>query len=72
MSKESWIYVIGGVTGVVALTVWSLWIARPAVTSYATVWQRILAGAMSLYVLAAMLAVGGVAGALFVYFYDRW
>ena len=43
----------------------------PAVTAYQRVWQRVVAGVMSVYVLAAMLGAGGLVGALFLWYYDR-
>jgi hypothetical protein len=43
----------------------------PAVTAYSRIWQRAAAAVLSLYVLAAFVAVGGAGGAAIVWFWDR-
>ena len=51
-----------GVTGVVALIAFVVFIAAPAWTSYGRVWERIAASFLSLYIGAALLGVGIAAG----------
>ena len=46
-------------------------IALPACRAYSTTWQRITAGFLSLYVLAALLLLGAAGGAAIAYYWDR-
>ena len=55
----------------VSLGLWSWLILVPAFTAYTRWWERTAAVVMSLYVLAAMLAAGGLIGAIFLWYYDR-
>ena len=71
MSNDTLTYLIAGVVAVVSLGLWSWLILVPAVTAYTRWWQRTAAVVMSLYVLAAMLAAGGLIGAIFLWYYDR-
>lgn len=71
MSNDSLTYLIAAVVGVISLALWSWLILVPACTAYTRWWQRTAAVVMSLYVLAAMLAAGGLVGAVFLWYYDR-
>jgi hypothetical protein len=42
----------------------------PAVSSYGRIWEKAAAGVLSLFVLAALVMVGVVIGAAFVYYYN--
>lgn len=46
-------------------------IAVPAMQSYSRVWERLAAGFLSLYVLAAVLAIGVVAGGAVIYYWPQ-
>jgi hypothetical protein len=71
MSDRSLTYLICAVAGVASLGLWTWLVAVPAYTSYAKWWERAIALVMSVYVLAAMLAFGGLIGAGFLWYYDR-
>ena len=71
MSNTSITYLVAACTGVFSLAAFTAWVVVPAWTAYGTVWQRLGALFLSLYVLAAMIGAGTGLGALFVYFYDR-
>jgi hypothetical protein len=71
VTTTSWIYVIAGCAGVFSLAAWAWLIVVPAVTSYSKLSERIVAVFLSVYVLAAFVALGGGAGALFLYYFDE-
>lgn len=71
MSNNALTYLIAAVVGVTSLGLWAWLILVPAVTAYSRWWQRTAAVVMSLYVLAAMVAAGGLVGAIFLWYYDR-
>jgi hypothetical protein len=71
MSNNALTYLIAAIVGVTSLSLWSWLILVPAYTAYTRWWQRTAAVVMSLYVLAAMLAAGGLIGAVFLWYYDR-
>ena len=71
MSNNALTYLIAAVVGVSSLALWSWLIVVPAFTAYARWWQRAAAMVMSVYILAAMLAAGGLLGAIFLWYYDR-
>lgn len=62
---------IAGTCGVLALVAFVWFIAWPAWNAYSNLWERIAAGFLSLYVLAALLLVGAAGGAAFAYYWDR-
>ncbi len=71
MSNNALTYLIAALVGVTSVALWSWLILVPAVTAYTRWWQRTAAVVMSLYVLAAMVAAGGLIGAIFLWYYDR-
>ena len=71
MSNESITYLVAACAGVFSLAAYVGFILVPAWTSYSRVWERMVAVVLSLYVLAAILAVGVVGGASIVWFWDR-
>lgn len=72
MSRTNIIYIAVGACAVVGLGVWVSMILVPAWTAYTRLWQRLVAGLLSLYV-AGVMAVSGIAlGVLFVpWVWDR-
>jgi hypothetical protein len=58
-------------SGVFGLAAFAGLILAPAWSSYARLWERVAATVLSLYVLAALLALGVAAGAAVVWFWDR-
>ena len=71
MTNATITYLIAVSAGVLSFGLWAWLIAVPAVRAYEGWWQRTAAVVMSLYVLAAMLAAGGLIGAIFLWYYDR-
>jgi hypothetical protein len=72
MSNTSIIYLVAGCSGALAFAVYVALIVVPAWGSYSRVWQRVAATFLTLYVLAALLAVGVAAGAAIIWFWDRF
>jgi hypothetical protein len=52
-----------GVTSVVAIVAFLIFIATPSWKSYGRLWERVAAGFLSLYIGAAVLGLGIAAGA---------
>jgi hypothetical protein len=71
MSNGGLTYLIGGLCGIAALGAFVWFIAVPAWTSYSRVWERVAASFLALYVLAAMLLLGGAGGVAIAYYWDR-
>lgn len=71
MSNTSITYLIAAVVGVVCLSLWAWLILAPAWGSFSRLWERILAVVMSVYVLAALVALGGGIAAAILYYYDE-
>jgi hypothetical protein len=71
MSNTSITYLIAAVVGVTSVSLWAWLIAVPAFTAYTRWWQRAAAVVMSVYVLAAMVGLGGLIAAIFLWYYDR-
>jgi hypothetical protein len=63
-------YVLFGVTGAVCLAAFVGLILVPAVSSYGRVWEKAVAGLLSLFVLAALIAIGVVLGLVVVLKYN--
>ena len=43
----------------------------PAWTSFSTVWERLVAAVLSIYVLAAFVAAGVMLGGAFLWYFDE-
>ena len=71
MSNKTITYVVAAGCGALALIAW-LWPvrARAGLEAYSHWWERIAATFLTLYVLAALLVVGGLGGALIAYYWD--
>ena len=63
-------YLLFGLAGLVSLTAFVGLILVPAVGSYGRIWEKTVAGFLSLFVLAALVLVGVVAGLVVVYYYN--
>lgn len=72
MSNETITIVVAVGCGALALAAYVTLILIPALTSYSSWWQRIAAGFLSLYVLAAFIIAGAGGGAGIVWFWDRF
>jgi small-conductance mechanosensitive channel len=63
--------IVIGVAAFVSLALWIALIAVPAWRSYWRLRERLLALVMSLYVLAAFVTAGALAGGVVLWYYDR-
>ncbi len=63
--------IVIGVAALLSLAAWTAFVAVPAWRSYWRLRERVLALVMSLYVLAAFVLAGGLAGGLVLWYYDR-
>ena len=63
-------YLLFGVAGLVSLVAFVGLILVPALGAYGRVWEKAAAGVLSLFVLAALVLVGVVAGLAVVYYYN--
>jgi hypothetical protein len=63
--------IVIGVAALVSLIAWLTLIAVPAWRSYWGLRERVLALVMSVYVLAAFVLAGALAGGLVLWYYDR-
>jgi O-antigen ligase len=71
MSNQDITYLVGACMGVVGLVAFGMLVVVPAVTAYRRAWERVAAAVLSLYVLAALVGVGVLAGALVVFEWPR-
>ena len=71
MSNQNITYLVGGCLGVLGLVAFGMLVVVPAVTAYRRAWERVAAVVLSLYVLAALIGVGVLAGALVVFEWPR-
>jgi hypothetical protein len=63
-------YLLFGVAAAICLAAYVGLILVPAVSSYGRIWEKAAAGVLSLFVLAALLVIGVVAGVAVVYYYN--
>lgn len=71
MSNTSITYFVGACAGVFSFAAYVAFVAVPAWNAYSRVWERIAAVFLSLYVLAAMVGVGILVGALVTLNWDQ-
>jgi hypothetical protein len=71
MSNQSITYLVGACLGVLGITAFCALVLVPAVTAYRRVHERIAVVILSMYVLAALVGVGVLLGALIVFEWPR-
>jgi hypothetical protein len=71
MSNQAITYLVGGVLGVFGLAAFCALVVVPAATSYQRPLERVGAVILSLFVLAALIGIGILAGALIVFEWPR-
>jgi uncharacterized membrane protein len=71
MSNQTITYLVGAVLGVFGIAAFCALVVAPAVTAYRTPLQRVAAVILSLYVLAALVGIGILLGALIVFEWPR-
>jgi hypothetical protein len=59
-------------TGLVAAVAYAMFIFVPAWGSYGRAWERVAAGFLTLFILAAMIGLGTALGGAIVWFYDQY
>lgn len=72
MSNQAITYLVGACLGVFGLAAFCALVIVPAVTAYRRPLERVAAVVLSLYVLAALLGIGVLAGALVVFEWPRF
>jgi hypothetical protein len=71
MSNTAITQLVAACAGVLGLAAFVGLVLVPVVSSYQRVWERIVAGLLSLWVLAALVGVGVLAGAAVIYYWPR-
>ncbi len=72
MTNETITYVVGAGLGVLGLIAFAVLVVVPAITAYRRPMERVAVVVLSLYVLAALVGVGVLAGALVVLEWPRF
>jgi hypothetical protein len=63
-------YLLFGAAGLVSLVAFVSLILVPALSSYGRIWEKAVAGFLSIFVLVTLVLVGVVIGLAFVYYYN--
>jgi hypothetical protein len=63
-------YILFGAAGLIALVAYVGLILVPALGSYGRIWEKAVAGILSLVVLVALVLTGVVVGLAIVYYYN--
>lgn len=71
MTGTSVTYLVGACAGVFGVAAYAGLILVPALSAYTKLWERVAATILSLYVLAALVGAGALAGLALVYFWDQ-
>jgi hypothetical protein len=71
MSNQSITYLVAACAGVFGLAAFAALVVVPAVTAYRRPLERVAVVILSIYVLAALIGVGILAGALVVFEWPR-
>jgi hypothetical protein len=71
MSNQDVTYLVVAGAGALSLVVWIALVLVPAWTAYSRLWERLAATVLSLYVLAAFVAIGAAVGAAFLWYFDE-
>ena len=72
MSNQAITYLVGACLGVFGVAAFCALVVVPAVASYRRPIQRVAAVVLSLYVLAALVGIGVLLGALIVFEWPRF
>jgi cytochrome c biogenesis protein CcdA len=71
MSNQSVTYLVAACAGVLGLAAFCVLVVAPAITAYRRPLEKAAVVVLSLYVLAALVGVGVLAGALIVFEWPR-
>ena len=66
IGNQYWLF---GAAGLVCLVAFVTLILAPAVNSHGWIWEKAAAGFLSVFVLAALVVLGVLAGLVIVYYY---
>jgi hypothetical protein len=72
VSNATVTYLVGACLGVFGIVVFCTLVMAPAITAYRRPLERVAAVILSLYVLAALVGIGVVLGALIIVEWPRW
>jgi hypothetical protein len=72
MSNQSVTYLVGACLGVFGLCAFGAFVVAPAITAYRRPLERVAVVILSLYVLAALIGIGIVVGAVVVLEWPRF
>lgn len=72
MTSKDTIYLVSACCGVMGAAAWFGLILVPAWSAYTRIWQRLAAGVLSLYVLAAMMGIGLMLGGGVIWVWDHY
>ena len=64
-------YLLFGVAGVICLAIFVSLILSPALSAYGRLWEKVAAGFLSLFVLAALIVGGVVIGLVIVLYWPE-
>lgn len=71
MSNDAIVQLVAVCAGVLGFAAFLALVTVPVVATYERVWERIVAGLLSLWILAALVGVGVLAGAAVIYYWPR-
>jgi hypothetical protein len=71
MSNQTWTYIAVGGAGGLSVILWVALVLVPAWTSFSSLWERLVATVLSVYVLAAFVLAGALLGAGFLWYFDE-
>jgi hypothetical protein len=71
MTDNEKTYLIAGIAAAISLLAWLLLVVIPAWKSYWRLRDRVVATVLSVYVLAAFVLAGALAGGVVLWYYDR-
>lgn len=72
MSNTHVTYLVGGCSVVIGLIFFTVLVVVPAITAYRRVWERAVVLVLSAYVLAALVGIGVLLGALIIFEWPRF
>jgi len=64
-------YILFGAAGLICLVAFVSLILAPALSAHGRLWEKAAAGFLSIFVLAALVVTGVVAGLVIVYYYPE-
>jgi hypothetical protein len=72
MTNSQVTYLVGACCGLLALIAFGTFVVAPAISAYRRPTERVAVVILSLYVLAALIGIGVVVGAVIIYEWPRY